>query len=516
MHFCAHVVSTQIEEIAILEELLRVENITKQYPGVLALDRVRLDIKKGEVHALLGENGAGKSTLVKILSGAAQPDEGSIWFKGETYKSLDPRQAIDLGIGVIYQEFNLVPHLSVADNIFLGNEPKKGIVIEYEAMNRKANDLLLGLGMCIDPKTLVSQLSVAYQQMVEIAKAVSKNVELLIMDEPTAPLCTSEVEHLFAMIETLKKKGIGLIFISHRLEEVEQISNRVTVFRDGTYIETVNVEDINRKHLISLMVGREIGEDYPEESHAGEEIVLEVKELTNKNFNNISFSLHKGEILGIGGLIGAGRTEVGRAIFGADPITEGSIFLNGKEVKLCSPMDAIKHGIALLPEDRKLQGLLLKMSVRDNVSLSALKFILKNGAISKPKETKLVSGYVKKLGVKTPNLEQRVRNLSGGNQQKVVMAKWLATQSKILIFDEPTRGIDVNAKQEIYHLMKSLTSQGISIIMISSEMPELIGVADRILVMSAGEIKGSLKKEEATQQKILELAIGFLEDEEHL
>jgi ribose transport system ATP-binding protein len=496
-----------------LEDLLRAEKISKRFPGVLALDHVHLNVRKGEVHALLGENGAGKSTLVKILSGAEHPDEGSIWFKGETYKSLDPRQSIDLGIGVIYQEFNLVPHLSVAENIFLGNEPKKGLVIDDETMNKKANDLLVDLGICIDPKTRISNLSVAYQQMIEIAKSVSKNVELLIMDEPTAPLCTNEVDQLFEMIENLKKQGIGLVFISHRLEEVQQIANRVTVFRDGSYIDTVDVPAIDRKEMIALMVGREIGENYPEGSHAKDEVVLEVKNISNKNFRNISFSLHKGEILGIAGLVGAGRTEVGRAVFGADPLTSGTILLDGKEVDFRSPLHAIRHGIALLPEDRKLQGLLLRMSVRHNTSLSALKFISNNGIISKSKEEKLVSDYVKALGIKTPHLEQRVRNLSGGNQQKVVMAKWLATQSKVLIFDEPTRGIDVNTKHEIYELMKSLTSQGISIIMISSEMPELIGVADRILVMCAGEVKGTLNKKEATQHKILELATQFCIDE---
>ncbi len=491
------------------EYVLEMRSITKTYPGVVALSNVTFNVRKGEIHGLLGENGAGKSTLIKVLSGAIRPDSGEIRFEGAQYSCLEPRQAMDLGIGVIYQEFNLIPYLTVAENIFLGNEYKQGLLIDDKRMVEKTRELLAQLGIGIDPSTRVRDLSVAYQQMVEITKAVSRKVKIIIMDEPTAPLSKNEVDHLFRLIATLKEQQISIIYISHRLQEIFEVADNVTVLRDGRFIDTLKVQNTTRKQLISLMVGRDLGETFPEGGYAAEPCVLEVRNLCGDRFRNISLKLRKGEILGIAGLVGAGRSEVGRTIFGADPIRSGEIFLEGKKIRLRSPKDAIRCGIGLIPEDRKQQGLLLKLSVRHNVSLSSLELIKKSGLLSSRAEQTMVSQFVKSLGVKTPHLDQLVNYLSGGNQQKVVLAKWLATRSKVLIFDEPTRGIDVGAKQEIYQLMRQLTRNGISIIMISSEMPELIGISDRIVVMCKGEIRGELEKEEVAQNKILELAAGF-------
>ncbi len=491
------------------EYVLEMQSITKTYPGVVALSNVTFKVRRGEVHGLLGENGAGKSTLIKVLSGAIQPDSGRILFEGHPHACLDPRQALDLGIGVIYQELNLIPYLTVAENIFLGNEYRQGVFIDDKRMLKKTKDLLALLGIDIDPTTRVRDLSVAYQQMVEITKAVSRRVKIIIMDEPTAPLSKNEVDHLFQLIATLKAQQISIIYISHRLQEIFEVADNVTVLRDGHYIDTLEVRNTTRRHLISLMVGRDLGETFPEGGYAKDTCVLRVADLCGERFRNISFELRKGEILGIAGLVGAGRSEVGRAIFGADPISSGEIFIAGKKVHLGSPKEAIRHGIGLIPEDRKQQGLLLKLSVLHNVSLSSLKVVKKRGLLSTREERSMVGRFVKELGVRTPHLDQLVNYLSGGNQQKTVLAKWLATRSQILIFDEPTRGIDVGAKQEIYQLMRQLTRDGISIITISSEMPELIGISDRILVMCKGEIRGELSKENFTQDKILELAAGF-------
>jgi ribose transport system ATP-binding protein len=486
------------------------DSITKIYPGVVALNGVSFRVKRGEVHALVGENGAGKSTLIKVLSGAVKPDSGFITVDGKSMSYLEPREAIELGIAVIYQEFNLIPYLTVAENIFLGNEDLKHMLIDDRRMINRTRETLERLGIEINPKARVRDLSVAYQQMVEIAKAVSKKVDILVMDEPTAPLSKKEVDSLFKLIETLRNQGISIIYISHRLDEVFKVADRVTVLRDGYYIDTLDVERTDKKHLISLMVGREIGEAFPEGGYTQDERVLEVKHLYGQRFKNISLHLNRGEILGIAGLVGAGRSEVGRAIFGADATVSGKIFMDGKEVKINSPKDAIRLGIGLLPEDRKLQGILLKLSVKHNISLAALHLFLRHGLISSRKETRAVIGLVKSLEVKTPFIDQRTDFLSGGNQQKVVLAKWLATKSKILIFDEPTRGIDVGAKQEIYELMRQLTKNGISIIIISSEMPELIGMSDRIIVLCKGELRGELQGCEATQSKVLEMAAGFV------
>ena len=488
--------------------IIQMKNVTKIYPGVVALDHIMLDVRPGEVHALLGENGAGKSTLIKVLSGAIEPTEGEIMIEGKTYEKLNPRLSGELGIGVIYQEFNLIPYLSVADNIFLGSEHMKGLSIDEKYAVEESRKLLHGLGIDIDPAMQVKELSVAYQQLTEIAKAVSKNVKVLILDEPTATLSDNEVRLLLNLVRTLRDQGIAIIYISHRLEELFEIADVVTVMRDGQYIDTLDMASVTRDKLISLMVGREMGENYPQGRYGTDEVVLEVRGLTNRKIKNVSFKLHKGEILGFSGLVGAGRTETARAIFGADEYT-GEIYVNGQKASIKSPQDAVKYGIALITEDRKSQGLLMKLSIRENVTVASLKQLLTKGpSLSRSKEKAIVEKYRGELAIKTPSIEQKVSNLSGGNQQKVVLAKWLMTNSDIIIFDEPTRGIDVGVKFEIYQIMKDLAASGISIIMISSDLPELIGVSDRIIIMREGEIAGELDGDDITQEQVLSYAIA--------
>lgn len=489
-----------------IDTIIELKDITKRYPGVVALDKIQLKVKKGTVHALMGENGAGKSTLIKTISGAITPDEGSIFFEGKEYKQLNPRQAMDIGIGVIYQEFNLVSYLSVANNIFLGNEPMRNGRIDEKECEKRSRELFDNLGIDIDPKAQVSSVSVGYQQLIEIVKAVSKNCKLLIMDEPTAALSGREVTKLMELIGKLKDRGMAIIYISHRLEETFEIADEVTVMRDGQYISTLDIKKCDRKKLIALMVGREIGENYPKGNYATDELALEVKNLSNDKIKNVSFTLKRGEILGFAGLVGAGRTEVARAIFGAD-FSTGDIRIFGKDVEINSPQDAVKNGIAFITEDRKQQGLLMKLSIRENISISSLTALLKRWPrLDLKKEKVIAEQYREQLDIKTPSIEQLVSNLSGGNQQKVVLAKWLLTDSKIIIFDEPTRGIDVGVKFEIYQIMKDLAKQGISIIMISSEMPELIGVSDRIVIMNQGKLVGECSGKDVTQQEILHLA----------
>lgn len=490
------------------EFIIEMKDITKRYPGVVALDNIKLQVKKGEVHALLGENGAGKSTLIKTLAGAIHPDEGEIIVEGVSYSQMEPKKAMELGIGVIYQEFNLIPYLTVANNIFLGNEPVKGISINEKTCIDECKKVFDRLSIDLDPKTQVKNLSVAYQQLVEIAKAVSKNVKVLVMDEPTAALSGKEVDMLLDLVRKLRDEGISVIYISHRLEELFEIADRVTVMRDGQYVETVDIKDCTRQKLIASMVGREMGEIYPEGKYATDEVVLEARNLTNEKINDISFKLHKGEILGFGGLVGAGRTEVARAIFGADKCL-GEIYLYGKKVDIRRPEDAVKNGIAFITEDRKQQGLLMKLSIRENVSVSYLRHMLKKAfSLDLKKEKEMVEKYREQLNIKTPSIEQLVSNLSGGNQQKVVLAKWLLTNSRIIIFDEPTRGIDVGVKFEIYQIMRDLAKEGISIIMISSDMPELLGVSDRIIVMKEGQIVGELEGDEIQQENVMQYAVA--------
>ena len=488
--------------------IIEMKDITKRYPGVVALDRIQLQVKRGEVHALLGENGAGKSTLIKTLAGAIHPDEGEILVEGKAYQHLEPRLAMELGIGVIYQEFNLIPYLTVANNIFLGNEPVKGTSIDEKTCIAECEKVFERLGITLDPRVPVRNLSVAYQQLVEIAKAVSKNAKVLIMDEPTAALSGKEVDMLLDLVRKLRDEGISVIYISHRLEELFEVADRVTIMRDGQYIETLDIKDCTRPRLISSMVGREMGENYPQGKYGTDEVVLEARHLSNDKIQDISFQLHKGEILGFGGLVGAGRTEVARAVFGADKCS-GELYLNGKQVNIRCPGDAVRHGIAFITEDRKQQGLLMKLSIRENVTISSLDHIRRHGfSLDLKKEKKLVEEYRHQLNIKTTSIEQLVSNLSGGNQQKVVLAKWLLTNSKIIIFDEPTRGIDVGVKFEIYQIMRDLAKQGISIIMISSDMPELLGVSDRIVVMKEGRLVGELQGDEIQQENVMQYAIS--------
>lgn len=493
-------------------QLLRMEGISKSFPGVKALSKVRLDLNNGEVLALVGENGAGKSTLMKILSGVYQKDEGEIYLEGNKVEIPNAKAAQEMGISIIHQELNLMPDLTVAQNIFIGREPRTGFnfFLKEKELNEKTAELLEKLNINLNPKETVSDLTVAKQQMVEIAKALSYNAKIIVMDEPTAALTESEIKTLFDLIENLKNKGVGIIYISHRMEELKVISDRITVMRDGQYIDTLYTKDTDMKKVISLMVGRQIqDESRPTTTVSKEaETVLEVKNLSTKNFlENISFTLKKGEILGFAGLMGAGRTEVARAIFGADKIDEGQIFINGKEVKINKPEDAVKHGIAYLSEDRKRYGLMLEMDVNSNILISSLSnYVNWLTFVNDSKGYVTSEEYVKSLKIKTPSIKQLAKNLSGGNQQKIVIAKWLAKNCDILIFDEPTRGIDVGAKTEIYQLLNELAQQGKSIIMISSELPEILRMSHRIIVMCEGRITGELTNEEASQEKIMDYA----------
>ena len=498
------------EGISYMEPILTLKNVTKEYPGVVALDHMNLEVYPGEVHALMGENGAGKSTLIKVVSGAIKPNGGTILYEGKEYDSMTPALSKKLGIGVIYQEFNLVPDLSVAENIFLGQKLTSGFSINRKLMNQRAKELMDSFGIDIDVTKDVKSLTVAYQQLVEITKTISSNVKVLIMDEPSAPLTNREIDAMFGIVRKLKAQGVAIIYISHRMEEIFALADRITVMRDGKYVGTKMASEIDNNGLIKMMVGRDLDEQYPTVEKEIGEVALEVNRLcTDALLKDISFQVHKGEILGLAGLVGAGRTETARAIFGADSKSSGEIRIHGKTVQIHSPKDAIKDGIALIPEDRKKHGALLEMTIRDNISFIAVKSISKAGFVDRNADKNMAEKYIKELSIKTPSMEQLTRNLSGGNQQKVVLAKSLASNSDIIIFDEPTRGIDVGAKKEIYVLMNELAKKGMAIIMISSEMQELLGMSDRIIVMHEGEMMGELKKEDATQEKILELASGI-------
>ena len=493
-----------------MKPILTLKNVTKEYPGVLALDHMNLDVYPGEVHALMGENGAGKSTLIKVISGAIKPNGGTIIYDGREYQSMTPALSKKLGIGVIYQEFNLVPELSVAENIFLGQKLTSGLTINRKLMNQKASELMKSFGIDIDVTKEVKSLTVAYQQLVEITKTISTDIKVLIMDEPSAPLTNREIDAMFEIVRKLREKGVAIIYISHRMEEIFALSDRVTIMRDGKYVGTRLTNEVDQSTLIKMMVGRTLNEQFPSVEKEIGETVLEVQNLcTDSLLKNISFQVHRGEILGLAGLVGAGRTETARAIFGADPVSSGKILIHGKEVHIHKPKDAINEGLALIPEDRKKHGALLDMSIRENVSFISIKNISKAGFVNRKADKALSDKYIQELSIKTPTMEQLTKNLSGGNQQKVVLAKSLASNSDIIIFDEPTRGIDVGAKKEIYVLMNELARQGMAIIMISSEMPELLGMSDRILVMHEGEMMGELTKKDATQEKILELASGI-------
>ncbi len=493
------------------ETFLQMKHITKRFPGVLALNDVQFSLRRGEVHALLGENGAGKSTLMKILSGVYQPDEGEIIFEDKPVSFSDPLSAQNVGITIIHQEFNLFPELTVEENIFIGREfCKKNRWRLDEKQQRQATiEILQKLNLAIKPDTLVADLTVAQQQMVEIAKAISVNARILIMDEPTAALTETEIESLFRVTRLLKEQGTGIVYISHRLEELALIADRATVMRDGQYISTVDYECVKISDLIAMMVGRDLGNIYPRREALQQRIpVLEVNGLTRKGvLNDINFTLYRGEILGFAGLMGAGRTELARAIFGADSIDSGTLKLNGKETVIKDISDAIQQGISYLTEDRKKEGLALNLSVERNIMLGNYpEYSDRFGNVDSRRCQQTSVDQVKALRIKTPNLEQAALNLSGGNQQKIIIARWVCKDTDILIFDEPTRGIDVGAKLEIYELMNRLVAKGKSIIMISSELPEVLGMCDRILVMRSGRITGELSAKEATQEKIMQYA----------
>lgn len=493
------------------ETIVFMENICKSFPGVKALDHVNFELRSGEVMALLGENGAGKSTLMKILSGVYTRDEGSMTIFGQEYGDLSPKQAQEVGVAIIHQELNMCRHLSVAENMFLGREKQKGIMLSNAEMEAEAQKILDELKIDLTPQQVVGELPVSMQQMVEIAKALSTNAKILIMDEPTSALTAKEIEDLFRIIRELKAKGCGIVYISHRLEELQHIVDRVTIMRDGQYITSMDFKGASMDEIIAHMVGREIKEKFPRVICEKGKKVLEIKNLNaGKLVRDIDFSLYEGEIVGFAGLMGAGRTETTRAIFGVDAKESGAILLDGKEVMIQKPKDAIKAGIVLAPEDRKKDGLCTKLSIRHNIALPNLDLLCnKLGVVSSAKEHAMCGDVVKNLKVKTPTVEVEAGNLSGGNQQKVVVGKWLARNSRVVIFDEPTRGIDVAAKVEIYNLMNELKQQGIAVMFVSSEMPEVMGIADRIIVMCDGRITGELKAEEATQNKILTLATQF-------
>ena len=499
-------VETEMEQ----EFLLEMNGIDKRFLGVHALKGVNLNLKRGEVLALVGENGAGKSTLMKVLTGIHQPDGGSMTFEGKPYSVRNIRESLELGIGMIHQELNMMNHLTVAQNIFIGRESMVAdFWINDGAMIKKARELFDYIGINIDPTVKLGSLTVGKQQMVEIAKAVSHNTKLLILDEPTAALTQSEIEELFKIMGDLKAKGIGMIYISHRMDEIKRISDRVTVMRDGEYVGTEDTDKLTKDQIIQMMIGRVVYEDPKQKSNVADdaEVVLEVKNLCSGNtIKNVSFKLRKGEILGFSGLMGAGRTEVARAVFGADPFDAGEIFIKGQRVHIKTPADAVRHGIGYLSEDRKRYGLMLIKSVAENTALASLDRYIKYGFISDRKMKNEARDMNAKLRTKTPSMDQLLKNLSGGNQQKVIIARWLIKNSDILIFDDPTRGIDVGAKSEIYALMSELAAQGKSIIMISSELVEILRMSDRVLVMCEGRKTGELDISEANQENIMQLS----------
>ena len=496
------------------DALLSMRDIDKTFPGVKALDHCRFDLCAGEVHALIGENGAGKSTLMKILSGVYSKDGGTVIFDGKEINVRNTLEAQHLGINIIHQEINLMQDLTVSENIYIGREPMKGFMIDRAKQDTLTNALLDSLHLTdIRANTKVRTLTVAKQQMVEIAKALSfENTRILIMDEPTAALTESEIEELFTFIRMLKEKGLGIVYISHRMEELKVICDRVTVMRDGQYVGTRNMDEVSMDEIINMMVGRVIYEEPKTASGVAADapVVLEVRNLCSKDVKNVSFKLHKGEILGLSGLMGAGRTETARLICGADPMDSGEIYVNGKQVHIKTPSDAVHAGIGYLSEDRKRFGLCLGLSVSDNTALPNLETHMSGIVINDKKITQTTQKYIEAIKIKTPGTYTLSRSLSGGNQQKVVVAKWLERDCDILIFDEPTRGIDVGAKSEIYKLMNDLVKQGKSIIMISSEMPELLRMSDRIVVMCEGVKTGELSIEEATQEKIMTLATQLM------
>jgi ribose transport system ATP-binding protein len=509
-HALANQHATTMPPIA-MENIIVLDKVTKRFPGVLALDNISFALKKGEAHAVCGENGAGKSTLMKVMSGLYQPDEGAIYYKQQQRRFKSSVEAEAAGIAIIHQELNLVPHLNVAENIFLAREPLKGWFVDKKRMLADATQLLARLNIDIDPAALVKSLSVAQQQMVEIAKALSLNAEVLIMDEPTSSLTESETRQLFDIINELKRDGVAIVYISHRLDELQHIIDRVTVMRDGKYVSTDNFADITIDDIVTKMVGRTLEEKFPErQSSPTDHVLMRVEGLRREGvFGPVSFALHRGEILGFAGLMGAGRTEVARALFGADVMTEGVITIGDKTVTISSPIDAISHGLAYLSEDRKSQGLAISMTVATNMTLTNMEAVSnKYGFIRFDEEEQVAQKYIAAMGIKTPTSKQIVKNLSGGNQQKIVIGKWLFRESRIIIFDEPTRGIDVGAKFAIYQLIDKLASEGIGVILITSELPEILGMTDRVAVFHEGKIANILQTNNTSQEEIMHYASG--------
>ncbi len=488
--------------------LLEMQGIGKTFPGVRALEGVQLTVKEGQVHALLGENGAGKSTLIKILSGAYRMDEGQILFEGKPVEIRGPHDAQALGISTIYQEFNLARDLTIAENVFLGHLPTKGAIVDWSSVRARTREILDMLGVELSVDAQISSLSVAEQQLVEIAKALNRKTRILVMDEPSALLGEKDLDNLFRVVRSLQEQGIGIVYISHRLREIFALADEVTILKDGRYVATRKVSEVTMDDLVKLMIGRDLKDVYPKRTAEQGDVLLEVDNLSqSKLLRDISFQLHAGEIIGFAGIVGSGRTEVARAIFGADPST-GVMRIAGKPYKPRSPGDAIRNGMALVTEDRKAQGLFLQLSVRINTTISGLRALSRAGVIQFAKELALVKRMIQELSIKTPSPSFLVVNMSGGNQQKVVLARWLSVGTRIFLMDEPTRGIDVGSKSEIYQIMDDLTKRGVGILMISSELPEILGMSDRIMVMRQGRIVKELSRAEASEEVVMQYAVG--------
>ena len=492
-------------------DIIRTSGIKKVYGGTIALAGADLSFRRGEVHALAGENGAGKSTFCKILSGAIAPTEGTVYIDGTAYRHLTPSESRAAGISMIYQEFNMVNDVPVYENIFIGSEIRKqGIIVDKKEMIRRSKELFTKMDVDIDPRQLPRNLSVAQCQLVEIAKALKDNCKVLVMDEPTAALTNKEIGTLLDLIKRLKEEGITIIYISHRMDEIMTLSDRVSIMRDGHVITTLNTAETTQKEIITLMVGRELGTEFPPRTTQAGDVALEVRHLCTGKVKDVSFTLRKGEILGFAGLVGSGRTEIVRAIFGADKIDSGEIYINGKKVDIHKPAQAIAMGIGMIPEDRKRQGVHLDQPIKSNMTLLRQKDISSFFTVSPRKERQLANEYIQSLSIKLGSIDHMVSSLSGGNQQKIVLTKWLAAQPDIIFFDEPTRGIDVGAKYEIYQLILDLAKEGKGVIMVSSEMPELLGICDRILVMSGGVLAGEVDARNTSQEEILTLAAKYV------
>lgn len=491
--------------------LLDMKQIIKSFNGVEVLHGIDFSLRAGTVHALMGENGAGKSTLMKVLAGVHKCDDGEIWLKGKKTEIQSPRHAQELGIAMIHQELSPVPEMTVAENIFLGREPRKGLFVDYKKMYADTEQLLGEMKVRVSPRAKIGRLKVADQQLIEISKAISLNADIIVMDEPTSAITDQEVEILFKTIADLKKKGTGIIYISHKMDEIFRIADDITVLRDGTYVNSWEAKDINNNTLIKNMVGRELNEIFPKIKVPAKDVVMEVRHFTKENqFEDISFQVREGEILGIAGLIGAGRTELMNAIFGLEKPDSGEVFFEGKKVEIRRPSDAIRHGIAYVTEDRKNEGLVLEMGVGQNITIASMKTLSSGMFIKRQEEKKTIDDQIRALRIKVHSPRQLVGKLSGGNQQKVVLAKWMMKNPKLLILDEPTRGIDIGAKSEIYKLMGEFVEKGNSIIMISSEMPEAMGMSDRILVLSSGRLSGELSREEFVQEDIMKMAVSYI------